>query len=234
MHIHPPKPLHGWKEFLNEIFVIVIGVLIALGFEQVVEQWHWHHEIADARETLRTEVARDLLAMQIAIDNQQCRDANWGELQRRVKVNDPAGVLALVALWPKLQGQSITLDSTHWELANNSGLLAHMPTQEKQALANAFGIFGIEERFQRNRADLILEAISKASVFEGSTNSRESLLEKIALLRKVSGRADNYPNEITEIRKKTGIEPATPDEVKRESGLIIRPCVRFDQIAKAS
>jgi len=41
MHIHLPKPLHGWKEFTNEIFVIVVGVLIALGFEQVVEELHW-------------------------------------------------------------------------------------------------------------------------------------------------------------------------------------------------
>jgi hypothetical protein len=56
MHIHPPKPLHGWKEFLNEIFVIVIGVLIALGFEQVVEELHWQHKAAEGRERLRLEL----------------------------------------------------------------------------------------------------------------------------------------------------------------------------------
>ena len=31
MSIHIPKPLHGWREFVGEVGIIVIGVLIALG-----------------------------------------------------------------------------------------------------------------------------------------------------------------------------------------------------------
>ena len=30
MHFHFPKPLHGWREFVGEVGIIVIGVLIAL------------------------------------------------------------------------------------------------------------------------------------------------------------------------------------------------------------
>jgi hypothetical protein len=26
-----PKPLHGWREFIHEIVIVVIGVLLALG-----------------------------------------------------------------------------------------------------------------------------------------------------------------------------------------------------------
>ena len=37
MHVHLPKPLHGWREFTGEVGIIVLGVLIALGAEQVVE-----------------------------------------------------------------------------------------------------------------------------------------------------------------------------------------------------
>ena len=40
MHFHLPKPLHGWREFAGEVGIIVIGVLIALGAEQVVETLH--------------------------------------------------------------------------------------------------------------------------------------------------------------------------------------------------
>jgi hypothetical protein len=46
MEIHKPKPVHAWRELLSEIGVIVIGVLIALAAEQVVEILHWHHQIA--------------------------------------------------------------------------------------------------------------------------------------------------------------------------------------------
>ena len=39
MHFHLPKPLHGWRAFTGEVGIIVIGVLIALGAEQIVEDW---------------------------------------------------------------------------------------------------------------------------------------------------------------------------------------------------
>lgn len=55
MHVHKIKPVHGWKEFLNEILIIVIGVLIALGLEQVVEEVHWQNKVADAEQRLKTE-----------------------------------------------------------------------------------------------------------------------------------------------------------------------------------
>lgn len=31
MHFHLPKPLHGWREFVGEVGIIVLGGLIALG-----------------------------------------------------------------------------------------------------------------------------------------------------------------------------------------------------------
>jgi hypothetical protein len=42
MNIHLPKLLHGWREFAGEVGIIVLGVLIALGLEQVVEELNWH------------------------------------------------------------------------------------------------------------------------------------------------------------------------------------------------
>ena len=45
MHIHVPKPLHGWREFLGEVGVIVVGVLVALGAEQVVENLHHRSQV---------------------------------------------------------------------------------------------------------------------------------------------------------------------------------------------
>ena len=40
MHFHLPKPLHGWREFAGEVGIIVIGVLIALGADQLLNDWH--------------------------------------------------------------------------------------------------------------------------------------------------------------------------------------------------
>ncbi len=55
MHFHLPKPLHGWREFAGEVGIIVLGVLIALGLEQVAEQIHWSNAVRQAHAEIRTE-----------------------------------------------------------------------------------------------------------------------------------------------------------------------------------
>jgi len=56
MDLHKPKPWHGWREFLKEYAIIVLGVLTALGAEQVVEQLHWAGEVRNARAALAVEM----------------------------------------------------------------------------------------------------------------------------------------------------------------------------------
>jgi len=60
MHFHLPKPLHGWREFLGEVGIIVIGVLLALTAEQVVEAWHWRNEAREFRHAVDREIAANL------------------------------------------------------------------------------------------------------------------------------------------------------------------------------
>ena len=74
MHFHLPKPLHGWRAFVGEVGIIVIGVLIALGAEQFLEWVHWRNEVADARRALDHEVAYDLGAVQKRQDEAPCID----------------------------------------------------------------------------------------------------------------------------------------------------------------
>jgi hypothetical protein len=56
MHFHLPKPLHGWREFVGEVGIIVIGVLIALGAEQIIENLHWRYQVEAGRTALREDV----------------------------------------------------------------------------------------------------------------------------------------------------------------------------------
>ena len=58
MHFHLPKPLHGWREFAGEVGIIVLGVLIALGAEQLVESLHWRGEVRDAKSAIRQDMAQ--------------------------------------------------------------------------------------------------------------------------------------------------------------------------------
>jgi len=57
MEIHKPKPVHGWRELLSEIVVIVIGVSIALAAEQLVETLHWRQQLQGAHKALAADMA---------------------------------------------------------------------------------------------------------------------------------------------------------------------------------
>jgi hypothetical protein len=53
MEIHKPKAVHNWRELLKEIGIIVIGVLIALGAEQLVDSIHWMRQVDAGEEVLK-------------------------------------------------------------------------------------------------------------------------------------------------------------------------------------
>ena len=59
-HLRLPKPLHGWREFVGEVGIIVVGVLIALTAEQVVETIHWRSQVDEARTALGIEISDSL------------------------------------------------------------------------------------------------------------------------------------------------------------------------------
>lgn len=60
MHFNLPKPLHGWRQFAGEVGIIVVGVLIALGAEQLVASWHWRSEVRQTDQRLVQEMAMNL------------------------------------------------------------------------------------------------------------------------------------------------------------------------------
>lgn len=84
MHFHLPKPLHGWREFAGEVGIIVLGVLIALGAEQVVESLHERHLARQAEDRIRAELAFNsaFAAQRIAMGD--CMRASFRDLWQRL------------------------------------------------------------------------------------------------------------------------------------------------------
>lgn len=59
MHAHLPKPLHGWRAFLGELGIVVLGVLIALAAGQLVDMLHRDQQARLAERAMRLELAED-------------------------------------------------------------------------------------------------------------------------------------------------------------------------------
>jgi hypothetical protein len=74
MEIHAPEnPIHSKKEFLFHMFTVVLGILIALGMEGIVEWAHHRALVRDARENIATEIRK----------NKETVDTDLAEIRRR-------------------------------------------------------------------------------------------------------------------------------------------------------
>ena len=80
MHIHVPKPIHGWRQFFNEVAVIVVGIAIALGGEELLATWREHHQADKSLAAIEDEVEVNLGRMQSRIDTADCIDRRLSEI----------------------------------------------------------------------------------------------------------------------------------------------------------
>lgn len=80
MHVHLPEPLHGWRQFTGEVGVIVLGVLIAIALEQLVEAIHWHGQVRDARGAIAEDMAQTNRAFAFRVAAHDCIAARLSKL----------------------------------------------------------------------------------------------------------------------------------------------------------
>jgi hypothetical protein len=135
MHFHLPKPLHGWREFAGEIGIIVIGVLIALGAEQVVETVHGNSEVRQFRSAVNDELAYDLGSYKQRLMLGRCVRARLAELDD-VIASDRAGRpvrMNGLSHWPV----SFSLRTSVWT-GRTSDVEARMPLQIRLAYAQVY------------------------------------------------------------------------------------------------
>jgi hypothetical protein len=132
MHLHVPKPLHGWRAFAGEVGIIVLGVLIALAAGQLAEQWQWHHDVAIERDSIGGELANDRARWERDLASSRCALAEVGPLDAWAS----AGAIGAAPAIPSIQsGNLLSMHSANWKLASGSQTLGHFPLREQLALA---------------------------------------------------------------------------------------------------
>jgi hypothetical protein len=123
MHFRLPKPLHGWRALAGEIGIIVVGVLIALGAQQLAEDWHDRAELRDAEAAMTSELRDDDLPQaytRAAI--YQCYADQLDAIEKAIASGDRTKVLALARAYAPVVR---TWDDEAWQAALASQVLAH-------------------------------------------------------------------------------------------------------------
>jgi len=122
LNFHLPKPLHGWREFAGEVGIIVLGVLIALGAEQVVGAAHQRQEGVEAEHIIRNEISLNLGRLQSRMAIHACVDRRIEEIQKLLD-NAPAKPAIVTPGWIGRPQYWTFLDS-RWQAESQAGRAA--------------------------------------------------------------------------------------------------------------
>lgn len=155
---HKPKLWADWREFAKEIGAVVIGVLLALAGQQIVETVSWRHKTADAEAAIRRELAVDLsyAAEQQALG--VCANRYIDVLQRAVATSRPDIIAALYRLGPPTHPHPWRIDT--WTAALSAQTPDHMAPGRVQAYSLAARFVNSEETQQWELVDLYSEAMA--------------------------------------------------------------------------
>jgi len=129
VEIHKLKPIHSWRDFLKELGTIVLGIIIAISLEYLVESWHWDNEVKAARQAIRAEIAannENILAFRVALA--PCVDRQIAETDRNLATMeaglDPPGFTSF-----NLPAVTLVKDGD-WQAERASQVLTHFPRAE--------------------------------------------------------------------------------------------------------
>ena len=133
---HKPKPVHGWRDFLKEYAIIVLGVLTALTAEQVAEHFRWQAAVREGRESLHREMAFDDSYMRDRLLVQPCIDRNIGAMTAMIEAASATGRLPKTGEVALVPGRR--LEISQWENERASGTLTHFPREELEVLGRYY------------------------------------------------------------------------------------------------
>jgi hypothetical protein len=146
-------------------------VLIALGAEQVVEDWHWQKKVAVVRQSLMGELGNDRARWESNMSFVPCARREIAALQQwaeeaRPGVPPPATPVTFRSLfwW---------MHSANWNLATGSGTLDHFPIREQLDFAALYDGIAHRQTDIESASDLSQQAESLVPLAKDAEGRRE-------------------------------------------------------------
>ena len=205
MHFHLPKPLHGWRAFAGEVGIIVIGVLIALGAQQLVENYNSRRQLEDTNRRLAVEVIGNLRVAHERLIINQCQKDRIAELRDQLTAPGSqwkastakfgTGVYDDV-LAPVYRGPSRTFPQDAWRAAISSGVLNYGGADRVQDISRLYSMIAAMEAIQT--AEASDAALLGDLAFDGplSAEGRRDDLKTLSRLNNANAKLVFFAHEL--------------------------------------
>src|SRR5437588_11770621 len=134
--INPPI---GWRGFLADVAVVVIGVILALIVQEFAQSLQWQNDVTAQRGALRAMAEDNLKVIAFRRFQEPCIQRRLAELQTVFRLhheNQPirfSGPLGLPYKWGS--------DRSAWNIALSDASLSHMPLTERRRFGNAVDVY---------------------------------------------------------------------------------------------
>jgi type II secretory pathway pseudopilin PulG len=145
MHVHLPKPLHGWRAFAGEVGIIVVGVLIALAAEQTVQAVHERSIAREARNNVIAEIEQDMDVFRRRAQIQPCIDRRLDEIEQLIRAA-PAPLPR--PLWIG-RPQVWEMYTQRWNTASVGGRTSLLTLDQQSSFAVIYSRFAATEQMQQ-------------------------------------------------------------------------------------
>ena len=136
------NPPHGWRAVAWELAIVTLGVLIALGVQQVAESTNWRSKANDGQERLKAELLINGAYMAEQVMVAPCIKAQVDRLAARVEASksllDPAPLISTSQGVTTLRFPSRPWTAQTWEALQQDGTSNHLPGDVQATLGQIF------------------------------------------------------------------------------------------------
>ena len=227
MPVRIPTPLHGWRQFIGEVGVIVLGVLIALTAQQIAQSINDRGELHEAEDAMRSELRDDNLPQAfIRAAVYPCYSGQLDAIEEAVASGDRAGFAKLATAYNPVFR---TWDDEAWQTALASQVL--VPAGSKRVTDWSLAYIGIPIlKDTSNQESDTLPSLWARLDGQGaiSSDQRQRLFQVIARLRLLNQKmAVSSLLFITKQgRRGLVLQPQRRDELLKEARESYGSCVR--------
>jgi len=227
VEIHKPKPVRNWREFLSEMSVIVLGILIALSGEQLIETLHWRYEVRETDARLARELGANAAVAMLRLRLAPCDEKRLDEIASIIDAAETSGKLPPIGAL----GRPILYLYGHgtWDSAVASQTVTHFPVQRLQNFAVAYQL--ISRLGDLNQREL--EAWNDLWVLVGpgrpfDASAAESARLATTRARLLSRQVRGWSGNLRERVKALNLPPHTSARVDQLEADAREPLSRYD------
>lgn len=146
-HFHIPKPLHGWRAFLGEVGVIVLGVLLALTAQEAAQAIRDRNDAAQLRQSMTDELANDRARWEAVHHDVPCALSLLDSLAAWAAHPGSDKILNVVAptMW--------TMHDSAWQIARSSPVMTSLSLKDRDSFAGLYFALEFQQREMEKALD---------------------------------------------------------------------------------